>query len=125
MFEEAASHLREMAQDVMGCILHGPPTRLERRPGLLEYDLSIGRDVPYRLAGPARISLHARMLLRGSHSPGEPAPWQVVVIGYQYTLLDADEREILAFHLHSEGPSQRAPASSALISPPRASRPVR
>jgi hypothetical protein len=57
------------------------------------------------MAGPARISVHARMLLRGSHHPGESNPWQVVIVAYQYTLLDADEREILAFHLHPEGRS--------------------
>jgi hypothetical protein len=45
------------------------------------------------------------MLLRGSHHPGEPEPWQLVIVGYQYTLLDHDQREILAFHLHPEGSS--------------------
>ena len=51
------------------------------------------------------MSLQARLLLRGSHRPGEPDPWRIAIVGYQYTLLDADQREILAFHLHPEGPS--------------------
>ena len=45
------------------------------------------------------------MRLRTSRHPGEPDPWLVAIVAYQYTLLDEDQREILAFHLHPEGPS--------------------
>jgi hypothetical protein len=45
------------------------------------------------------------MLLCGSHHAGEPDPWEVRIVGYQHTLFDADQREIVAFHLHSEGRS--------------------
>ena len=45
------------------------------------------------------------MLLRGSHHPGEADPWLVEIVAYQYTLYDQDQREILAFHHHPEGPS--------------------
>ncbi len=92
-------------QEAVGCLLHGPAARLRSRPGTYDYDLTIGNDVAYRLAGPARISLHARLLLRGVHHPGEPEPWRIQIVAYQYTLLDADQREILAFHLHPDGPS--------------------
>jgi hypothetical protein len=61
--------------------------------------------VPYLLNGPARIWLHVRMLLRASQHAGERDPWEVIIAAYQYTLLDADQREILAFHLHPEGQS--------------------
>lgn len=93
-------------QDVVGCVLRGPAAQLRRYGGTYDYDLIIGNDVPHRLAGPARISIHARMLLRGSRHEGEPDPWQVEIAAYQYTLLDLDQREILAFHLHPEGPSR-------------------
>ncbi len=66
----------------------------------------IGNDAPYRLAGPARISLHARMLLRCTQHPGETNPWEIAIVGYQYTLFEADQHEILAFHLYPEGRSQ-------------------
>jgi hypothetical protein len=46
------------------------------------------------------------MRLRGSRHEGEPDPWQVSIAAYQYTLLDHEQREILAFHLHPDGPSQ-------------------
>ncbi len=45
------------------------------------------------------------MRVRSSHLSGEREPWLVNIVAYQYTLLDADQREILAFHLHPEGPS--------------------
>lgn len=45
------------------------------------------------------------MLLRGTHHPGESEPWNVAIVAYQYTLLDQDQREILAFHLHPDGQS--------------------
>ena len=76
--------------------------RFDRRRGAPEYGLTVGNDVPHRLAGPAHISLHARMLLRGSRHPNEPEPWDIGIVAYQYTLLDADQHEILAFHLHPE-----------------------
>jgi hypothetical protein len=97
--------LRRIVQDVVGCVVHGPGAAIKRRGRTDDYDLTVGNDGPYRLGGPARISLHTRMLLRGSHHPSEPEPWEVVIVGYQYTLLDADQREIVAFHLHPEGPS--------------------
>ena len=45
------------------------------------------------------------MLIRGTHDPGERDPWDVGIVAYQYTLLDADQHEIIAFHLHPEGQS--------------------
>jgi hypothetical protein len=51
------------------------------------------------------MSLHARMQSRGTQHPGEASPWEIAIVGYQYTLLDADQHEILAFHLHPEGRS--------------------
>jgi hypothetical protein len=45
------------------------------------------------------------MQSRGTQHPGEASPWEIAIVGYQYTLLDADQPEILAFHLHPEGRS--------------------
>ena len=68
-------------------------------------EIVIGHNVPYRLVGPALLSIHARMQVRATRHPDEPEPWQVLIVAYQYTLLDQDQREILAFHLHPEGSS--------------------
>ena len=92
-------------QEVIGCLVRGPGARLRNRPRTYDYDLTVGNDVAYHLAGPARIALYARMLLRASHQPELPEPWQIQIVAYQYTLLDTNGREILAFHLHPEGPS--------------------
>jgi hypothetical protein len=89
----------------VGCVVTGASARLTRPPNSDDVGIVIGRDEPYRLAGPARLWLHARMRLRVIHQVGERDPWRVDVVAYQYTLLDADQREILAFHLHPEGPS--------------------
>jgi hypothetical protein len=83
--------------------LRGPAAIVRRRGRLQVYDLIIGNDVPYRLAGSGRFLLHARIRLHGSSYPDEPDPWLVQIMAYQYTLLDQDQREILTFHLHPEG----------------------
>lgn len=78
---------------------------VRKRPDASAYDLIIGHDVPHRLVGPARLSIHARMHVRATRHADRPEPWQVLIVAYQYTLLDQDQREILAFHLHPEGQS--------------------
>jgi hypothetical protein len=37
--------------------------------------------------------------------PGHPHPWATRWVGYQYTLRDIDDREIVAYHWYPEGRS--------------------
>lgn len=66
----------------------------------------LNNGIPVRLRGESQIHFDLVLRYRVIEEIGTSAPWQVVTIGYYYTLLDADQREILAFHWH---PSSRSP----------------
>jgi hypothetical protein len=98
--------LRDVLQNVVSCLVHSPVRRIGGGRGAGEgISLGMGSDEPVLLRGTARLHLSFRLRYRLIAAEAQPGSWQAAVIAYQYTLLDQDKREILAFHLHPEGPS--------------------
>ncbi len=90
----------------MGCVLHAPVRRVGGGRGVDEtIALVIGPDEPIPLRGAANVRLLLRLRYRLAPVEHRPGQWQATIISYQYTLLDQGQREILAFHLHPDGPS--------------------
>jgi len=57
-----------------------------------------------RLAGQAELALSLRQWYRLVSQPDERDLWNVVTAGYEYAILDGDEREIVAYHWHPHVP---------------------
>ncbi len=67
--------------------------------------LTLNERRPVRLGGMSRIWLAFRKYYRIVESEIHHAPWTVIEEGYEYSILDDDRREILAYHWHPMGRS--------------------
>ena len=95
-----------MLQEVVNCVAHARVRRGGAAPNThATFSLEVGAGEPLGLAGDSRLHLSARLRYLPVLTEAEPGPWRVTIVAYQYTLLDADHREIVAFHLHPEGSS--------------------
>lgn len=64
----------------------------------------LNRGEPVRLRGPERIHLRVRLRARVARIEANGL-WEARTAAYEYRLSDGDDREILAYHFHPEGPS--------------------
>ena len=72
------------------------------------HTLSLNRGRPVRIGGTSGIWLVLRQYYRIVRSEVPPTQWTVSEEGYRYRILDADHREILAYHWHPTGLSYYA-----------------
>jgi len=98
--------LRDLIQDVVACVAHARVRRIDgghvTSAGL---GLALGSGDPIRLQSGGAIHLAARLRFVLASAADDPRQWRATIVAYQYTLLDADQREILAFHHHPDGQS--------------------
>ena len=72
------------------------------------HTLSLNQGRPVRIGGTSGVWLVFRQYYRIVRSEVPPALWTVAEEGYRYRILDADHREILAYHWHPTGLSSYA-----------------
>jgi hypothetical protein len=94
--------LRRVTSSVTPVIFTRPTIR--RQPDVL-VDVLLGRGEPVRLRGPERIQLRVRLRVRVFQAQPPRGLWEAQTAAYEYRLSDQDDREILAYHWHPEGPS--------------------
>lgn len=103
---EAARSFREAVQQAMSCVSAGVVLidpgghTASDTPG----SLSLSEN-PVRLPGDHRISLGVDYFFRVEGNAELRPLWRVRIVTYFLTLLDADLREIVAYHWHPEGRS--------------------
>ena len=71
----------------------------------MPHTLSLNRRHPVRLAGTSRLWIAFRQYYRIVESELPRIRWTVIETGYEYSIMDADQREILAYHWHPTGRS--------------------
>ena len=67
--------------------------------------LSLNNRRPVRIRGASRLWLSLQQYYRIVESEMPRTRWTVIETGYEYTIMDADQREILAYHWHPVGQS--------------------
>ena len=103
---EAVSNYVEMIQRAVSCV---SDSVVSVRGGYYVADTShtlvMNRGNPVRLGGTSALWLSIQQYYRivGSETPR--TPWTVAEVGYRYEVMDADAREILAYHWHPTGQS--------------------
>ena len=65
--------------------------------------LALNRGIPVRLGGISRVWLSLQQYYRIIETEVPDDMWTVVETGYEYEILDANHREILAYHWHPTG----------------------
>lgn len=103
---EALRSVKDEAQRRLTCVSDGVVI-VSQEPGVPvgdRYALTFSQD-PIRLAGHLRIGLHIAERYRLRSADPQPRRVEIGLSGYDYTLVTADKREILAFHWHPEGRS--------------------
>ena len=74
-------------------------------PSVESHSFMLNRGEPVRLRGESRVHLDLTVLYQIVERTGQQYRWQVVTTGYYYTLMDANQREIVGFHWHPVGRS--------------------
>ncbi len=69
------------------------------------HTLSLNDRRHIRIRGTSRLWLFLRQYYRIIESGIPRTPWTVIETGYEYSIMDADQREILAYHWHPMGQS--------------------
>ena len=67
--------------------------------------LSTNERRPIRLGGTSRFWLSFQQYYHVVESEIHSTPWTVAEVGYRYRVLDANHREVLAYHWHPGGQS--------------------
>jgi hypothetical protein len=62
--------------------------------------LTLNRGTPSKLRSRPSVYLTVKMLYRVTEDEGERGPWKVKTAGYNYSIQDGSEKEILAYHWH-------------------------
>ena len=103
---EAVNNYRQHAQRLVSCVSNSVvDVAGGYHPASRPHSLLLNNGQPATLGGESRLGLQ----LQQSYLIDAPAVrgdlWTVRVIGYAYTLLDADRREVLSYHWHPMGKS--------------------
>lgn len=71
----------------------------------ISHTLVMNRGNPVRLGGTSPLWLSIQQYYRIVESGTPRTPWTVTEVGYRYEIMDANAREILAYHWHPTGQS--------------------
>lgn len=104
--KEAVEQFLQPLRRVLACVTSGfLNVRGGYYPSETPHTAFIGQGLPVPLAGLGRLKLRFAHQYRVVETPGERGPWKVRTAGYYYSLDDADDHEIIAYHWHPEGES--------------------
>jgi hypothetical protein len=67
--------------------------------------LTLNNGAPIPLRGATGLALEIRQNYRIQEMEGERGSYSISTVAYAYTMRDAEERELLAYHWHPFGPS--------------------
>lgn len=103
---EAVNNYVESLQTPVSCVSNSIVTvrggyYVSNRSHILE----LNNGHPVRLAGTSRLWIAFRQYYRIVESELPRTRWTVIETGYEYSIMDADHREILAYHWHPVGRS--------------------
>ena len=103
---EAVSNYVDTIQRAVSCI---SDSVVSVRGGYYVADIShtlvMNRGNPVRLGGTSALWLSIQQYYRIVESGTPRTPWTVAEVGYRYEIMDANAREILAYHWHPTGQS--------------------
>lgn len=100
--QEATDAFLEPVQRIVSCVSDAVMYGSGRRPASEPHTLTIGGQNYARLRGPDNLLLmvtHRYRLVQGAEAR---TGWRVNTAEYIYTLLDLDERPLLAWHWHPQ-----------------------
>ncbi len=101
---EAVSNYVGMIQRAVSCV---SDSVVSVRGGYYVADTShtliLNRGNPVRLRGTSALWLSIQQYYRIVESGESRTPWAVSEVGYRYNVMDADAKEILAYHWHPTG----------------------
>ena len=106
---EAVNSYRQHVQRLISCVTNAvADVAGGYHPGPHPHSLLLNNGLPVNLGGPSRL----RLQLQQGYLIDPPTVrgdlWMVRIIAYAYTLLDADQREVLNYHWHPIGNSRVA-----------------
>ena len=103
---EAVSNYVDTIQSAVSCV---SDSVVSVRGGYYVADMShtlvMNRGNPVRLGGTYTLWLSIQLYYRIVKSGTPRTPWTVAEVGYRYETMDANAREILAYHWHPTGQS--------------------
>lgn len=103
---EAISEYVESIQLAVSCVSDAVATvKGGYYPAHRPHTLELNEGSLVRLRGTSRLSLFVQQYYRIVESRAPRTRWTVIETGYRYKILDANHREILAYHWHPVGQS--------------------
>jgi len=103
---EAVDAFLEQLRRTLACVTTAPLLSLGAPRGAAPGVAFLApRERPARLQGPQRLLLRVRHDFSTAPDPNDPTRWAVATVGYAYSILHPDQRELLAYHWHVAGNS--------------------
>ncbi len=102
---EAVTNYLEPLRKAISCITRSGLQVTSRDQLNKVHALTLNRGSAVPLRGRRDLTLNIRQGYRIEEAEGELGPYEVSTAAYAYIIGDAEEREILTYHWHPEGPS--------------------
>lgn len=104
---EAVNNYRQHVQRLVSCVTHSVVNVAGGyHPGPFPHSLLLNNGQPVGLGGESRLAVQLQQSYLIDPPTARGDLWTVNVVAYAYTLLDADQREVLNYHWHPIGNSR-------------------